>query len=68
MQRTRTSAGMSPSFSFPSSWWMSRPSQTSIATLARYSWARCIGLRVWNAATVDHPRDSKSARVWWGRR
>ena len=35
----------------------------SIATFARYSCERCIGLRVWNAATRDQPRRSNSARV-----
>jgi hypothetical protein len=35
----------------------------SIATFARYSCERCIGLRVWNAATRDQPSRSNSARV-----
>ena len=46
---------MSPGLSVPSSEWISTPSQTSIATLARYSCERCIGLRVWNAAIFDQP-------------
>ena len=46
MARVRTSAGMSPGFNWPSSEWIMTPSQTSIATLARYSCERCIGLRV----------------------
>ena len=63
MARVRTSAGMSPGLRLPSSECTSTPSQTSIATLARYSCERCIGLRVWNAATRDQPRRSNSARV-----
>src|SRR6186997_2664815 len=54
---------MSPAFRLPSSEWTSTPSHTSIATLARYSWERCIGLRVWNAATRDQPSRSNCARV-----
>ena len=42
---------------------MSTPSQVSIAILARYSCDRCIGLRVWNAATVLQPFASNLARV-----
>ena len=61
--RVRTSAGMSPGLSAPSSECTSTPSQTSIATLARYSCERCIGLRVWNAAIRDQPSDVNSARV-----
>ncbi len=34
-----------------------------MATFARYSCERCIGLRVWNAATRVHPSRSNSARV-----
>ena len=55
--------GMSPAFTLPSSECTSTPSQTSIAILARYSCERCIGLRVWNAATRDHPSRSNSLRV-----
>ena len=54
---------MSPGLSAPSSEWISTPSHTSIATFARYSCERCIGLRVWKAATRDQPSDVKSARV-----
>ena len=63
MAHVRTSAGMSPAFNAPSSECTSTPSQVSIATLARYSCERCIGLRVWKAATRDQPRRSNSARV-----
>ena len=59
----RTSAGMSPGLSAPSSECTSTPSQTSIAILARYSCERCIGLRVWNAAIVVQPSEVNSARV-----
>ena len=59
----RTSAGMSPGFSAPSSECTSTPSQTSIATLARYSCDRCMGLRVWKAAIFDQPSEVNSARV-----
>src|ERR1051326_4752918 len=61
--RARTSAGMSPALSAPSSECTSTPSHTSIATFARYSCDRCIGLRVWNAAIRVQPRRSNSARV-----
>src|SRR4029077_18899579 len=53
MARVRTGAGMSPGFRLPSRECTSTPSHTSIATLARYSCERCIGLRVWKAATRD---------------
>src|SRR2546425_4850863 len=59
----RTGAGMSPGFRLPSSECTSTPSQTSIASLTRYSCERCIGLRVWKAATRDQPRRWNSARV-----
>ena len=42
---------------------MSTPSHISIAILARYSCDRCMGLRVWNAATVVQPFASNRARV-----
>ena len=35
---------------------MTSPSTISSAHLVRYSWARWIGLRVWNATTVFQPR------------
>ncbi len=57
---------MSPGLSAPSNEWMSTPSHTSIAIFARYSCDRCIGLRVWNAATLDQPSAVKSARVCAG--
>src|SRR3989344_1774944 len=66
MALERTSAGMSPGLSLPSREWISTPSQVSTATLARYSWERCIGLRVWNAATVDQPFFLNISRVWAG--
>src|SRR5437899_3070164 len=59
----RTGAGRSPGFRLPSSECTSTPSQTSIASLTRYSCERCIGLRVWKAATRDQPRRWNSARV-----
>src|SRR2546425_901665 len=59
----RTGAGMSPGFRLPSSECTSTPSQTSIASLTRYSCERCIGLRVWKAATRDQPSRWNSARV-----
>src|SRR5258706_331556 len=61
--RVRTSAGMSPGLRLPRSECTSTPSHTSSATLGRYSCERCMGLRVWKAATRDHPRRSNSARV-----
>src|SRR5438477_232285 len=54
---------MSPGLRWPRSECTSTPSHTSIATLARYSCERCIGFRVWNAATRDQPRRWNSARV-----
>ena len=63
MDRARTEAGTSPGFRLPSSEWTSTPSQISMAILARYSCDRCIGLRVWNAATVLQPLASNRVRV-----
>ncbi len=67
MHFTRTSAGMSPGLSLPTSWWMKSPSSVSRAIFARYSWERCIGLRSWSAATVFHPFSANSFRVSAGR-
>ncbi len=63
MASERTSAGMSPGFRAPSREWTSTPSMVSMAILARYSWERCIGLRVWKAAILDQPSCSNLARV-----
>ena len=67
MASARTSAGISPSFSLPRSWWISTPSMISMAILARYSWERCMGFRVWNAAIVLQPLSSNILRVCVGR-
>ena len=47
---------------------MSRPAVISSAHLVRYSWARWIGLRVWNAATVFQPFAANASRVFAGGR
>src|SRR5438105_1500316 len=57
---------MSPGLTWPRSECTSTPSQISIATFARYSCERCMGLRVWKAATRDQPRRSNCARVSGG--
>ena len=59
----RTSKGTSSPLVTPESGWSSSPSTCSSATLVRYSWARCTGLRVWNPTTVDQPRSANAARV-----
>ena len=46
----------------PTTGWISSPPPTPRAARRVSSWwARCIGLRVWNATTVSHPRSSKRA-------
>src|SRR5262249_61394738 len=41
---------------------MKTPSDTSIAIFTRCSWLRCMGLRVWKAATLDQRRSRNMAR------
>ena len=46
--------------------WMKSPSQVSRAALVRYSWARWIGLRVWNATIFFQTRASSWPRAGLG--
>ena len=59
----RTRAGTSSLLVSPTSGWIIRPSTSSSAHLVRYSWARWMGLRVWNATTLFQPRCLNSVRV-----
>jgi hypothetical protein len=59
----RTAAGTSSSFVSPTIGWTKRPSTVSSAAFVRYSCARWIGFRVWNATTVRQPRRANSARL-----
>ena len=62
----RTSPGMSSFFVVPISGWISRPSQISSAHFVRYSCARWMGLRVWNATMRFQPFSLNSSRVCTG--